>query len=133
MASRGCRTLTIVFWLALWLALSFSSGVVAQIATQPASAPIEPSVAPELSAEAIKVRQQQVAEAADLDEETKAQVQDLYQKALEQLRLANEWTAKATEFETAMREAPARLEAIRAELAEPPPPPEPRPEIPTAA
>lgn len=105
----------------------------AQIATQPASAPIEPSVAPELSAEAIKVRQQQVAEAADLDEETKAQVQDLYQKALEQLRLANEWTAKATEFETAMREAPARLEAIRAELAEPPPPPEPLPEIPSDA
>lgn len=90
MASRGCRTLTIVFCLALWLALSLSSGVVAQIATQPASAPIEPSVAPELSAEAIKARQQQVAEAADLDEETKALVQDLYQKALEQLRLANE-------------------------------------------
>ncbi len=120
-ATRGRITLV---GIAVVLTSVFAGTTTAQQAPPPPAAP--PAAATggaELTEEAILARQQQAKVAQDLDEATRAQVDDLYKKALEQLAEADRWAAEATRLEQVMQEAPARLEKVKAELAVELPPP----------
>ncbi len=72
------------------------------------------------SVDAIVAMQGKVTERTDLDDAAKAAILEKLNEALESQKVAEQWTAKAVQFETEKRDAPARLERIRRELSEPP-------------
>jgi potassium efflux system protein len=76
----------------------------------------EPPTAAELSA-----RIAALDAAADLDEAARTTAKALYTDAIAELARAEEHAARAKAFAAAASEAPALLETIRAELAQPPP------------
>jgi potassium efflux system protein len=55
----------------------------------------------------------------DLDEKEKARILKNYDKALEQLKLAADWQARAAAFEKAREEAPKQIETLQKELQRP--------------
>jgi len=101
---------------------------------QPAQ-PVQPApaLAPpvELTADAVQAQLKQIEDSPDPDKALQIKLTDFYQQALADLKLADEWAAKTAEFQRAQEEAPTRLEAIRAELAQSPA--EVKPEVPPDA
>lgn len=61
----------------------------------------------------------QVQQDASLPAEVRAKAVESYTKALEELRLADQWTAKAAAFRATAASAPRDLEALRAQLEQP--------------
>lgn len=72
-----------------------------------------------------------IAASTEWDDTLKARLTELYKQAIDDLKLAEQWAAKAATFESATQEAPARLKALREELARPAA--DPVIEIPTAS
>jgi len=72
-----------------------------------------------LSPEVIEARIKQVEASTAMGEAVKQQVLENYKAALEQLQAAQRWSAKAADYEKDLKGAPSRLEAIKAELAQP--------------
>ena len=111
------RTLT-PFRLALLLAgLLFASTAAAF--QDPQSRPATTGASDDLTVEVLDTRLQAVRANADLDEAAKTRLAELYQQAIDALKLAADWESHAAEFERLRKEAPTRLELIRAELAQP--------------
>lgn len=108
-------------WLVRVVCALILSGPILTPAHSQDAKPAEPPA--ELTVEAVQAMQAKITERTDLDESAKAAILDRLKEALESLGSAEEWTAKAVAFETDRREAPARLDRIRQELAEPPGPP----------
>lgn len=69
--------------------------------------------------------------AEGLAEETRTRLLELHRQTLDQLRIAQDWAAKAADLSRLREGAPARLAEIRAELAQPAT--DPRPEPPAEA
>ena len=87
--------------------------------TQPviATQPVVPQ--PSLSASELQLQLKQVQEAADLAEDIKTKAVGLYTQAIQQLEIAEQWAAKALEYEAERQKAPELLSAIQAELMTP--------------
>ncbi|MCA9772100.1 MAG: mechanosensitive ion channel [Myxococcales bacterium] len=66
-----------------------------------------------------------------MDEAVKAKLVELYGQARDAYHQADDWAAKAADFDKARAEAPDKLKAIQEELSKPPV--EPKPEVPKAA
>lgn len=79
-----------------------------------------PAAAVDMTMEAVAQRKAKVQESAALDEAAKTRLIDLYDQVLRQLQLSAEWEARARQYAEAAAAAPAQLERIRAELAQPP-------------
>ncbi|MHC5034208.1 MAG: hypothetical protein ACYTFZ_04155, partial [Planctomycetota bacterium] len=104
--------------LALAGALSLAATDVPDDQTGPPSVVDVP--APELTPESLEARIARVKASKDLDEATRAQLLELYEDALTQLQLMRDAAALAAQFKKERDEVPARLEAMRAELAKAP-------------
>jgi potassium efflux system protein len=77
------------------------------------------TVLPELSGSSIEERIREAQEAPDITEEGRARAIGFYNEARESLQAADEWIARASEYERARLEAPDRLESLRKELERP--------------
>ncbi|MGB2820339.1 MAG: hypothetical protein WBF17_05120 [Phycisphaerae bacterium] len=95
--------------------LSVSVAALAQ--TKPATRPATTDVVPSLpSAEIIQSHIVRLEQAKDLEESVRTRAVEAWRQALAQLKIAGDWQAKAGVFETAAREAPAKLAAVKKEL-----------------
>ncbi|MHC4592053.1 MAG: hypothetical protein ACYS8L_05075, partial [Planctomycetota bacterium] len=112
------RLLSLVVCLALGSGLCLAANDVADDQMGPPSAVDAP--APELTPESLEARIALVKASTDLDEVARAQLLELYEQAVAQLQLARDAAALASQFQKERGEAPARLEAMRAELAKAP-------------
>jgi potassium efflux system protein len=91
----------------------------AEAQTQPTTA-TQPAVPqPSLSVSELQLQLKQAQDAADLTDDLKSRVAGLYTQAIQQLEIAEQWVAKAAEYETERQKAPETLGAIQAELATP--------------
>ncbi|MHC4234018.1 MAG: mechanosensitive ion channel domain-containing protein [Planctomycetota bacterium] len=117
---------TVLLWLTLAVAVS------AQAQDTPTSTPaVQETGKPALTTDAVQQLLQQAEGAAGLPDEVKAKVLEQYRQALADLERAADWSGKAAEFKKLKRDAPALLEAIGAELAQPLP--EAKPDVPPDA
>ncbi len=103
------RMRVVLCGLALAVTLSHAT---AQEAAPPETAP--PSVA------SVEAQKAGVAQQQGLDEAARARAIALYDDAIKQLNLAEEWRVKAADFDKQREEAPARTEEIQDTLAQPP-------------
>ncbi len=78
-----------------------------------------PAATVEISIETIQTRRKQAAESADLSEELKARVAELYDKAVAQFRQTTELKAQRKQFNDAIKGAPEKLASIRTTLEQP--------------
>jgi potassium-dependent mechanosensitive channel len=74
---------------------------------------------PEISASILENRKKKVEDSKTLDNELKTKILELYDQAIQQIQLSEEWTAKGLSFEKATKDAPAFLESLQKELAKP--------------
>ena len=74
---------------------------------------------PTITAEAIAARKKQVAESQELADDAKARLAEVYDRALAQLKLAEEHAERARQHEQATRNAPAAMEEVQKSLAQP--------------
>lgn len=114
--SRSTACGTFVTVIALWL-------IIATVAdAQDASRTVDPKpnvVVQELTSDLLQQRLKKVEDSKDLDAALKTKLIDSYTKALEQLKLATEASARSEQYSRLMREAPESLRLIRNELAAP--------------
>ncbi|HNO78069.1 MAG TPA: mechanosensitive ion channel [Phycisphaerae bacterium] len=84
-----------------------------------------PAAAPQLllTKPELQLQLEQVKESVNLSDDAKAKATGILTQAIGQLEIAEQWTAKAAEFESERQKAPERLAAIQAELAKPFPEP----------
>ncbi len=78
------------------------------------------AAAPTITAEAIAAGKKQVAESQELADDAKARLTEVYDRALAQLKLAEEHAERARQHEQATRNAPAAMEEVQKSLAQPP-------------
>ena len=100
-----------------WGLLSSSPAAMAQAGptTRPAtSTDVTPSLP---TADAVQAHVKRLEQAKDLAETVRTQAVDAYKQALAQLQIAGNWRSKAEMFEAGAKEAPAKLVAVRKELA----------------
>lgn len=77
------------------------------------------AAAPAITAEAIAARKRQIAESQELPDDAKARLTEVYDRALAQLKLAEEQAERARQHELATRNAPAAMEEVQKSLAQP--------------
>ncbi|MEX1095667.1 MAG: mechanosensitive ion channel domain-containing protein [Planctomycetales bacterium] len=116
-------------WLAVGLAacglLFVAAGPVAgqtEAPARPAEREEPPPVVPkppELAAETVRTRLEQVQSAKDLDESVRKKAVELYNQALEQLRIADEHATRIAELSQLRQQAPAAVADLQARAAEP--------------
>lgn len=82
------------------------------------SQPAAPPEAAELTVEAIQSQLGTIENASDLAETVRLEAAQLYRQALEQLTLAQSWSAKSADFIKGREATPALLEAARAAVAQ---------------
>ncbi len=70
----------------------------------------------QLTVEAIQARLDQIEQDSQLDEAAKAELKKTYEQALERMRAALDWTTKAAQYETLIREAPVATRQAKADL-----------------
>ncbi|UCG15634.1 MAG: mechanosensitive ion channel [Phycisphaerales bacterium] len=99
--------------------------------TQPAAATQPAAPQPTLSLAQLQLQLKQVQDATDLAEDAKTAAVGLYTQAIQQLEIAEQWVAKAAEYEAERQKAPETLQAIQGELASPVG--EPTPDVPAEA
>lgn len=92
--------------------------------------PAEPGTT-ELAVPALEERIKQLEAAAQPEDGVKTQIIKALKDALDRVRLADDWAAKAADYEKKRIEAPDRLKAIAEELAKPPT--EPKADVPEGA
>ena len=88
-------------------------------AGQPASAPSTQARDPDLTVEMIETYKKRVQGSADLPDAEKKTILEMYDKALAQLHLAEQWQTQIARYDEAIRQIPAQLEAARAKWAAP--------------
>ena len=114
--------LAVVAWTALLapvVAGAQATPATAASSTQPADA-AEPQ--PSLTIDEVQLQLAQVQETPDLAEDVRTTVVGLYTQAIQQLEIAQQWSARSAEFDTERQRAPEALKAIQGELAAPPAP-----------
>ncbi len=122
-SARRSRCLAGVFGIALTLLAGGS--LPAQEPAAEAVAPAAPTAAPgkaanlELTREAIQQRIEQSKTAKELDDKAKADIADLYQKALQELDRGEAIAKQAAAFDQQAKQAPAQLQKLRQQLDEP--------------
>jgi potassium efflux system protein len=94
------------------VALPFSLLIFVSFAARAQHVPPEPTVA------TVSGQIERLEAAEDVDEATRRKLLDLYRQALDELRSADDWAARAAEFEAEAGDAPIRVAGIRAQLAE---------------
>ncbi len=99
--------------------------------TQPTAATQPTGPQASLSVSELQLHLKQVMDAADLTEDIQSKAAGLYTQAIQQLETAEQWAAKALEYETERQKAPETLSAIQAELVTPLG--EPTPDVPADA
>ncbi len=84
-----------------------------------------PSSAPQLllTKPELQLQLEQIKESPNLSDEAKAKVVGVYTQTISQLEVAEQWAAKASDYESDRQQAPERLAAIQAELLKPLPDP----------
>ncbi len=103
------------------LALLFTCGLaVIAFAQQNSSTPPPPSSATVIDVASMEQEIKRVTDSSALDESLKSKVLALYEEALGDVRLAEQWATRGAGFVQAMEEAPTRLKSLREELAKPP-------------
>ena len=102
--------------LGLGLHLVLAGGLYAQ--EPPAPKPVD-TTGPVLSSDAILAKIKEAEDDKELAEELKKKLLETWKETLAQTKSAEEWAAKAAEFDKARQDAPALLESIRAELGKP--------------
>lgn len=115
------------------LALAFAAACAAFPAwanDAPPAAEAPPALA---TPERIRAELEELDALPGLEEAVRARAQELLQQALDELRRAAEWNARAAEFDAVIAGAPERLEEYQARLAAPPPAPDPETEVPEDA
>ncbi len=88
-------------------------------ATAPLITADDVAAAPTLTADAIQAQKQQIANSPDLADDVKAKLTETYDKALAQLKLADELAEKSKQYAQAAKNAPSTLEEIKKSLAQP--------------
>ena len=79
-----------------------------------------PPAAPDvLTSESVREQLKRITDDVSIEEALKTRLTELYTQAVDDLLRSEDWSKRADEFDTARQEAPARLAAIRAELATP--------------
>lgn len=102
---------TFVLTGALW-----SAAYAQQAAPPPAP---EGATVPTLDAQEIQARLKKIEGSDELGEPAKKKLVEAYQDVLGQLKIADEWATKATQYQQAMDAAPSVLAEIKAELSKP--------------
>lgn len=74
---------------------------------------------PVVTAETIGAQKKQIADSQDLADDVKARLTEIYDKALAQLKLAQELAEKDRQYSQTIQNAPSTLEEIRKSLAQP--------------
>lgn len=110
-----------------WAAIVMVSGSWSAVGQDPPPSP----PTDEMSVAALEASRNRVRDDAGIEEATKTRVVGLYDQAIEDVKRAESWVAKAGDFEKGRVEAPERMEKIRAELAQTPE--EPKPDVPPDA
>src|SRR5690606_17940257 len=89
--------------------------------TSPKEAPptVEVPAPPELTAEAVQKRRMRIESAEGLDEGVKKSALEIYDQALEQLRVAEQHAARVKELERLREQAPATVSELQAKAAQP--------------
>ena len=117
-------------WLYLWCAVLFlplnaalgqqpQESATGEAQTRPA-ATTQPAIPQlKLSISELQLQLRQVQDAPDLANDVRSQVVGLYTQAIQQLENAEQWAARAVEYQTERQNAPQVLSAIQAELATP--------------
>ncbi len=85
-----------------------------------ASGAADEASAPSLSPQQVQDRLKRLDDAKDLDAAAKDKLRDIYKQALDQLRVAEEWSGKAALTEAARQRDPPELARLKVELASPP-------------
>jgi potassium-dependent mechanosensitive channel len=107
----------------------FAVPATAQNAKPPAEAqPVQELPSTELTVEVVQTRQKRVQESKELEEAIRTSLLETYDKALQQLKLAEDFSLKAAMFAKAIQDAPEQLKQLKAE--QPAVPAEKVPEIP---
>lgn len=96
-------------------ALEAPSSPVSSVSSAPATQALE-SLNAALTAQSVHDRIRQLQEDRQLDDATRARAIDYYRKALDELQAAEQWAARASAYEKAVRDVPALLQAARDEL-----------------
>lgn len=133
-AAPPARARVAAAWLAVGL-LGWAGGwpsdaqtTIPTIASQPATTQaattrplIDDTVARdvELTPEALQARIEQLEGSAELNEAVRTRLVEVHRQALARIQAADESAARVAQFEQAIAQAPARLEAVRADLAAP--------------
>jgi potassium efflux system protein len=91
-------------------------------AAESALVPAGAATAPKVTIETLQAQRKQFAESADLSDEVKGKLTDIYDKAIAQLKLASELAAKDKQYEEALKTAPGQLEKVKQSLEQPAPP-----------
>ena len=99
--------------------------------TQPPAATQAAVPKPSLSASELQLQVKAVQDATDLADDVKSKAVGAYNQAIQQIEIAEQWAAKAAEYEAERQKAPETLKAIQAELAAPLG--EPTPDVPAEA
>lgn len=85
----------------------------------PVAAPAAEATNPDLSLDAIQTRMKKLDDAKNLDESVRQSLVETYKKILQQLKLADEFSARATANIAAVRDAPEQLRKLKQELDQP--------------
>jgi potassium efflux system protein len=72
--------------------------------------------APEITVEGLQAQKKQVTESQDLNDELKAKLVEIYDKAIAQVKLATELRAKKKQYGDALKSGPDKLKSIRDSL-----------------
>ncbi len=103
--------------LLLAIPLANTVGQNVETATAPPAEPSAPST--ELTAEEIQTRLQQLEAAAGLSQEVKDSARQLYEQALSQLQLAENYARQAAEWKSEMAAAPELMASMKEKLSKP--------------
>ncbi len=103
-----------------FIAFGLCVGIAALSLAQPMLVPAKP-VKTTISTDELQTEMKRVDELPGLTAEMRQKVMDVYKQALDELRLADDWTGKATSFKAARESAPRELDEVKAQLNAPAP------------
>jgi potassium efflux system protein len=72
-----------------------------------------------ITADEVKSSLAQLDQSADIPADVKAKAAELYKQALEELRIANDWSTKTANFKASRQSAPKELEDLKTQLSRP--------------
>jgi len=117
------RSVTKKLWaLRLAFVVSLTASLFSPVSAEDSQpVPVETATTPgvDLSIDSVQKRLDEVSQNTQLDEATKEKLKQSYGQCLEQLKSAEDWGRKASEFIQAVTQTPRLIEELRAKIAEP--------------